>query len=472
MTLAEESILQRRVTLAELIELESFREVMRSFCDLYRVGVKVFDAEGTKLVDIRVGNGPFCGYVFEYGPSRQACTKLVSGLKNDPFDVVNGQEVPRIVNCFSGLRYVVIPLEYEGDPMGRLIFGPYMPPQLRGPSEQLYQIEPRLERRKAEELIRSVRQAPDELVSKVLVQLQRVIEIILFTSYRALLTSQMHIESVTASYHELQDKNRTLREANERLKELDKLKSNFLATVSHELRTPLTSVIGYSEMLLEGMAGKLNDEQREYVKTIMEKGESLLELISQILDLSRIESGNLRLHMTDFSVQDMLRSATTSIVPQAQKKGISLDVRIADDLGYYHGDRDKIGQVVVNLLGNAVKFTPQGGRISLTAEKWVGPRRQLQDAGSDDGASALFDLPEETFLRIVVEDTGIGIPPDKLDRIFERFFQVDSSSTREFGGTGLGLSIVKSFVEGHKGEIFAESEMGKGSRFTVLLPIE
>lgn len=470
--LPDESILQKRITLAELIELDSFREVMKSFCDLYRVGVKVFDAEGTKLVDIRVGNGPFCGYVFEHGPSRQACTTLVTGLKNDAFDVVNGREAPRLVNCFSGLRYIVIPLEYEGDHMGRLIFGPYMPHNVHGPAEPLYQIEPRLERKKAEELIRSVRQAPDELVSKVLEQLQKVIEVILFTSYRALLTSQMHIESVTSSYHELQDKNRTLREANERLQELDKMKSNFLATVSHELRTPLTSVIGYSEMLLEGMAGDMNHEQREYVQTIMEKGESLLSLISQILDLSRIESGNLRLNFGDFNIGDVLKGATTSVLPQAQKKSIQLDVQIGSDLGFYRGDKDKIGQVVVNLLGNAVKFTPQQGSIRLAAERWTGPRRDKRPTGHDHGAASLFDLPEETFLKIVVEDSGIGIPPDKVDRIFERFYQVDNSSTREYGGTGLGLSIVKSFVEGHGGDLWCESEVGKGSKFTVLLPIE
>lgn len=470
--IADESVLQKSISLAELVELESFREVMKSFADLYRVGVKVFDAEGTKLVDVRVGNGGFCGYLWEHGSTRQACTKLVTGLKNDAFDEQQGKEVPRVVDCFSGLRYVVLPIAYEGDLMGRLIFGPYMPGVQGRPSEQLYKIEPALDRTKLEDLVVPVRKAPDDVVSKVLVQIQRVVEVILFTSYRALLTSQMHIESVTASYHELQDKNRVLKEANERLQELDKLKSNFLATVSHELRTPLTSVIGYSEMLLEGMAGGLNDEQRDYVRTIMEKGESLLSLISQILDLSRIESGNLRLNVVDFNVREVLKAATTSVLPQCQKKGIMLEVQVQDDLPFYKGDRDKIGQVVVNLLGNASKFTPQGGRITLKADRFVGPRRAKHVESDDHGAAHLFDLAEEQFLRVVVEDTGIGIPSDKVEKVFERFFQVDNSSTREFGGTGLGLSIVKSFVDAHNGTVQVESEPGRGSRFTVLLPIE
>ena len=467
----DDSVLQKKIMLNDLIEQESFRDVMAAFADLYRVGVKVFDTGGNKLVDIRVGNTAFCGYLWEHGGTRQACTKLVMGLKNDPFTMKDGVEVPRIVDCFSGLRYVVVPLHYEGDLMGRLIFGPYMPQALPQPSEELYQISPALDRARINSLVEPVRRAPDELVAKLLTQVQKVVEVLVFTSYRSLLTQQMHIESVTSSYHELEEKNRTLKEQNGRLQELDKLKSNFLATVSHELRTPLTSVIGYSEMLLEGMAGTMNDEQREYVKTIMEKGESLLSLISQILDLSRIESGNLRLNATDFSLKEILKAATTSIVPQATKKQITIETSVADDLPYLKGDRDKIGQIVVNLLGNSVKFTQTGGKITLKCSRWTGPRRTPVKT-SDDGAAALFDLKEESFVRIDVTDTGVGIPQEKLDKVFERFFQVDNSSTREFGGTGLGLSIVKSFVEAHKGEIFVESEVGKGSTFSVLLPLD
>ncbi len=463
------SILDKEVNLIDLVDVESFREVMATFADLYRVGVKVFDAAGNKIVDIRVGNSQFCGYLWEFGGTRQACTKIVTGLKNDSFEVVDGVEVARVVDCFSGLRYVVVPITYEGDVMGRLIFGPYVPHALPGPSEEIYRIEGRVERKRIERLIDPIRRAPDDLVSKVLVQMQKVVEVILHTSFKQILTSQMHIESVTSTYGELQEKNTRLSEQNDRLKELDKLKSNFLATVSHELRTPLTSVIGYSEMLLEGLAGVLNEEQRDYVKTIMDKGESLLGLITQILDLSRVESGNLRLNIADFDPAPVVKNATTSIVPQAAKKQIALDVQVAPGLPYIKGDKDKIGQIVVNLLGNAVKFTPQNGRIKLLADVWTGPRPanslHVEDAGS------IFTLAEESFLRVIVEDSGIGIPADKLGAVFERFFQVDNSSTREFGGTGLGLSIVKSFVDAHRGEITAESEVGRGSRFTLLLPL-
>jgi len=471
---SRESVLQRQVALAELIDVESLRDVLKSFADLYRVGIKVFDSDGSKLVDVRVGSGPFCGYLFEHGPTRKLCTALVTGLKNDAFDERDGIEIARLVNCFSGLQYVVIPLHYEGDLMGRLIFGPYRPEEQPGPHERLVQIEPALQKPKLDELIGDVGLASRDLVTRVLTQVKKIVEVILFSSYRAMLTSQMHIESVTASYQELQDKARVLREANERLQELDKMKSNFLATVSHELRTPLTSVIGYSEMLLEGMAGELNDEQSEYVGTIMEKGESLLSLISQVLDISKIESGNLRLVKGQFSLAETLRHATTSVLPQLQKKKIALKVEVPDSLPDYIGDREKIGQVAVNLLGNAVKFTPDSGSIVLGADLWSGSRRHKKTVATaeDFGAGMLFDLGEERFVRFWVEDSGIGIPADKLEQVFDRFYQVDNSSTREYGGTGLGLSIVQSFVDGHDGEVWVESEVGKGTKFTVLLPLE
>lgn len=459
------SILDKRLALVDLLEVESFREVMASFADLYRVGIKVFDAAGNKLVDIRVGNSQFCGYLWEFGSTRQACTKVVTSLKNDPFSAENGLEKSRTVDCFSGLRYVVMPIVYEGDLMGRFIFGPYMPSTAMGPSEQIYRIEPRAERAVVGRLIDPVRRAPDDLVGKILLQMQKMVEVVIHTSFKQILTSQMHIESVTSTYGDLQAKNSRLEEQNEKLKEVERLKGNFLAMVSHELRTPLTSVIGYSEMLLEGIAGSLNEEQRDYVKTIMDKGESLLSLITQILDLSRIEAGSLRLQASEFDPRPVAQSATTSIVPQAAKKKIELSVNLAPSLPFLRADKEKLLQVMTNLLGNAVKFTPTGGRITLDVDVWTGPRSERPPASSP------FELGDETFLRIVVSDTGVGIPPDKTKAIFDRFFQIDNSSTREFGGTGLGLSIVKSFVDAHRGEIHVESAVGKGSRFTVLWPL-
>ncbi len=465
-----ESVLQDDIRLAEVLDPESFREVMTSFADLYRIGIRVYDIDGRKLCDVRVASGPLYAYLFQFGPTRRKITDLVETLKRSPFPLRDGVEMPRLVTCFTGLHYVLVPVLQEGRLLGRLIFGPYLPTTTPDTDESLYALDERIERAEVERLTRAVRRAPNDIVAKVLRQLQKIMDVIVFTSYRSMVTSKLHIESVTSAYNELQEKNTSLGEANERLQELDKMKSNFLATVSHELRTPLTSVIGYSEMLLEGLAGELTDEQHEYVQTIMNKGETLLELISQILDLSRIESGHLRISREEFSIAEALEQAMTSVLPQAQKGQLTLDVQIDNDLPLYLGDRDKIRQIVVNLLGNAVKFTPDGGTITLTADLHSGSRREKPKEEDDFGASELFDLDEEEFVRITVQDTGIGIAKDKLPHVFERFYQVDNTSTREYGGTGLGLSIVKSFVDAHDGEIWVESDSGQGTRFTILLP--
>jgi two-component system, NarL family, sensor histidine kinase BarA len=225
--------------------------------------------------------------------------------------------------------------------------------------------------------------------------------------------------------------------------------------MSHELRTPLTSIIGYSEMLSEGLAGPLNPEQGEYVRTIVDKGETLLKLISSILDISQIEAGKVRLAFEPVDVGELLQNALTSVAPQAQKKGVGLRVRRPEGPQARVGaDRDKLRQVVVNLLANAVKFTPAGGTVSV----------QLSEQGPQP------ELGREGY-RILVEDSGVGIPSDQFDRIFQSFYQVDNSSTREFGGAGLGLAIVKSFVEGHGGVVRVASELGHGARFTAVLPV-
>jgi signal transduction histidine kinase len=264
----------------------------------------------------------------------------------------------------------------------------------------------------------------------------------------------MHTASMESADAELRANNQRLATAVARLEELDKIKSNFLATVSHELRTPLTSVIGYSEMLLEGLAGPLNPEQKEYVTTVMEKGEQLLGIITGILDISRIEAGVVQLDRSCFDIADTIVSALTTVAPTARRKRLAVEAELPPSLPAVTADRDKVRQVVVNLLGNAVKFTPEGGKVTVRAD--VGPLRR--EAGPPG-------------LRIAVTDSGIGIPEEAIAKIFEPFFQVDNSSTREFGGTGLGLSIVKSFVMAHGGVVWVESNPGRGSVFYVTLPL-
>ncbi len=265
------------------------------------------------------------------------------------------------------------------------------------------------------------------------------------------------------SYEELLRSNRELDKAN-------RVKSEFLAVMSHELRTPLTAIIGFSELLQEGVMGSLAEEQSDTVREIIHNAADLLGMINCMLDLTRIESGRMCLDITDFDPSEMLRRACRTITPIAQQKDVELSIDIPDGMPAMKGDERKIQQTVLNLLANATKFTPEKGRISVTAsyfDSWdaFGKKAKLERR---------FEDPQRELNRggveIVVEDTGIGIPEEHFDRVFDSFYQVDASSTRIFGGIGLGLSLARQFVEMHNGRIWVESECGRGTKFTIVLP--
>jgi len=447
--------LDERVPLGELLDLKSFQEVCRSFVELYQIGLKVFDHTGQKLVDIKVGSGEFCGYVFTDAEGARRCTSTVLKVKSDPVDE------PRVhtVQCFTGARYLVMPLLYEMDVVGRAVFGPFVPQDLVELPPSLTDLRG-LDLVHASKLMSQIRRAGDGTVAKVLEHFVKVCDVLVFSAYKVNLTSRMHIESVRESFKDLSAQNARLEESYQRLQELDQLKSNFLATVSHELRTPLTSIIGYAEMLIEGLAGPLTPEQLEYLRTIMDKGESLLGLISSILDLTRVESGKLRINAEAFDLDAAVANAISSVLPQANRRGLVVLAEIAPELPMPVLDQEKVTQCLVNLLANAVKFTGQGGRVVVKAGP--APRTPIRAAGRFDGTDAYFALS--------VTDTGIGIPPEQLPRIFDSFYQVDGSATREYGGAGLGLAIVRSYVEAHGGEVTVESSHGEGSTFQMILP--
>ncbi len=232
---------------------------------------------------------------------------------------------------------------------------------------------------------------------------------------------------------------------------VNKAKSDFIASMSHELRTPLNAIIGFSEILLEEYFGPLNEKQKEYIKDILESSKYLLSLINDILDLSKIEAGRMELLISEVDLQELIEDSLMIIREKANIQNIKLEVEISEELKYLkiEGDERRLKQVMYNLLSNAVKFTPEGGRIKIEVKK------------------------EKEFLKVSVEDTGIGIPKEYLDKIFEPFFQVKTNLKDKPHGTGLGLSIAKTIVELHKGKIWAESEgEGKGSKFTFILPIK
>ena len=240
--------------------------------------------------------------------------------------------------------------------------------------------------------------------------------------------------------------NTSLRQANERLTEANRAKSEFLANVSHELRTPLNAIIGFSDLLRDRAAGALNEQQHEFVRDIQDSGEHLLRLINGILDLSKIEAGKMEVHRERFSTVELTRETVAMVRPQAATKGLRLVVDLSDAARLVHLDPGMYRQILLNLLSNAVKFTPAGGEVQVAGRCTNGD------------------------LTLEVRDTGIGIAAEHLDKIFDEFYQVDGSYTRSFGGTGLGLALVRKMVEMQGGRIEVHSAPGQGTRFTLQFP--
>jgi signal transduction histidine kinase len=239
---------------------------------------------------------------------------------------------------------------------------------------------------------------------------------------------------------------REIADKSQQLEAASRHKSEFLANMSHELRTPLNAIIGFSEVLSANMFGDINEKQTEYLADILESGRHLLSLINDILDLSKIEAGRMELEPADFDLPSAIANALVLVRERVIRRGIRLGSTIDKRLGMISGDERKVKQVLLNLLSNALKFTPEGGQIDVTA-------RLLDDRA-----------------EVSVEDTGIGIAPTDQDTVFEEFRQVGTAD-KKAEGTGLGLALSRKFIELHGGKIWVQSEVGRGSTFTFTLPV-
>jgi signal transduction histidine kinase len=244
------------------------------------------------------------------------------------------------------------------------------------------------------------------------------------------------------------DRTSTLQATVEQLQELNRLKTAFVSIVSHELRTPLTSIKGLTDNLMEGVAGEMGDKHRHYIARIQANADRLCRLLNELLDLSKIEAGRLQLHPTVLSLSELLHDVVEAFEPLARRKGIAIAVHAAPDMPKVQGDRDKLYEVLANLLENAIKFTPSEGRVDMTAS-----------------------VLDDRRIRVEVLDTGCGIPVEHLPRVFDKFYQVPSTPLNR-GGAGLGLAIAKGLVELHGGTITAESGPGRGTRFSFTVPYE
>jgi signal transduction histidine kinase len=248
-------------------------------------------------------------------------------------------------------------------------------------------------------------------------------------------------------FEELKEKTAQLQTANIQLSEANKHKSQFLANVSHELRTPLNAIIGSTDNVLDRIAGELNEKQARYLARVQTNAEHLNLLIEDLLDLSVIESGKMDIKGKNVSLASLVIEVAESLRPVAEKKSVDLEIGSMDASLTAWADRDRIVQVLNNLIGNAVKFTPPQGKVTVAAER--------------DGNG---------WVQVSVADTGPGIPPEEADKIFDEFYQIPQAVHPKIKGMGLGLTIAKKLLEMHGGKIWVQSEPGKGSTFFFVLP--
>lgn len=237
------------------------------------------------------------------------------------------------------------------------------------------------------------------------------------------------------------------KKAYDELKSLDKMKDEFLSNVSHELKTPLVSITGYSGLLYDEELGALNEGQKKAMNAVVRNSERLKHLIDSLVYLTLVNAGKLQYRFDQVQIAKIIDNAVMDMIPQVEKKGLTIEQDMPDGFPIISGDTDRLTQILVNLIGNAIKFTHSGGLITVAA------------------------FEEDDDLHITVSDTGIGIPQDLVSKLFQRFYQVDASATRRYGGTGLGLYVSKLIVEAHNGKIWVESEEGVGTTIHLLFPM-
>lgn len=283
---------------------------------------------------------------------------------------------------------------------------------------------------------------------------------------------QAQVSSVMGSGKEVVGTVIALRDIS-REKEIDRMKSEFISVVSHELRTPLTSIKNAVSIILGRTAGEITQDQEKFLSLASRNIDRLAGIINNLLDLSKLEAGKVEMRFQEADLNEPLDTVISSLALQAGNKSITISKEIPVGLPKIYGDTDKIEQILTNLINNAIKFTPERGSITVAAKSFRGEEFVVRNKKGTEKVSELRTQdyePDKTFIEISVEDTGIGMPVEELDRVFDKFHQISGSLTRKTGGTGLGLPITKRLIEAHKGEIWVESKVGKGSKFTFTLP--
>jgi len=457
-TTAGDILLGDVTRLEDVLSRDSVTKVVKSFFALFGLPVRVISDEGDLLADVH-RDQPLCRYLNTLADGAAKCAATVSEVR-DLAPVGDTIVHP----CFTGAVYRVVPLAYQGRSMGRFIVGPYVPAEANSAPTSLTSLEGAFDPDTLRGHYDHMPRVREDIAEQLCDHLEGVLELLVFSGHRAQLASTMQVASVRENYRELAEKNEALQESYEELQQLDKLKSTFLATVSHELRTPLTSIIGYAEMLESGAAGAMSNEQTEFLQTIRGKADELLTLISSLLDLGRLEAKTLELNPEAVDARALLSGVGSTVVPAANRQNITLDIEVAEGTPKIWGDPIRLRQILLNLTDNAMKFTGNGGTVSLLAAAGE------QELGGPSGLGAALFATRRPAVVLTVRDTGIGIAETELARVFDAFYQVDAGTTRAHGGAGLGLSIVRQLVDGHEGTIEVTSKVAEGTLVTVTLP--
>ena len=285
-------------------------------------------------------------------------------------------------------------------------------------------------------------------------------------SSRIKLERKQLIAQLRESNREIMNNYSMLDHANRRLRELDQLKSEFLANIGHELRTPLNSIIGFTELVLQGYSGTLNDEQRRQLTMVLNSGNHLLRVLNDVIEISMLNAGQITLKKEYIPITLVIHDVLRELRSKAEKKKLNIIVDAENNLPDCHSSREKLKLILYNLIDNAIKFSSSGD-ITISAF----PVSRLSENDPRKAAIVTHEITEENTLVVTVQDQGIGIQQEKFDILFDEFRQVDGSLTREYNGTGLGLAISKKLVELYGGKIWLESHIGVGSTFYFTIPL-
>jgi signal transduction histidine kinase len=451
--------LMQSAGIEDLASTKDLETLCTSFGSLLGVGIRIVDAEGRGLASHRLMPDA-CQYLHGFPSMTGECEGFFQQILKPEGDD-DGQAVHR---CYAGLAYATMPLRYDGDLLGNIVLGPFRPS--RAGEAAPVEMASGVDTERLADLVQRSRAISGDGLARIFGAVEALLGVILHMGHKVMATGVAHTLSVEESYRQLLEKNKELEAHQRRLEEVDRLKSNLLATMSHELRTPLTSIIGYSDMLSSGMGGgELTSDQLGYVTTITEKGEGLLATISTILDVASLESGRFEVERRRTPITEIVESA----VHRAREASPRKDVRI--ELGELSSavvvvDPEMVGKAIYQLIDNAMKFSKPGGQVQVQI------RELEQRPKGDEAVGYVVMAPKLNWVEIMVRDYGVGMPQEVQEKIFEPLFQGDDSVTRKHGGLGLGLALVKHYVIANEGRVRVESTEGEGSTFYIRFPRE